>query len=163
MPESNDLSMCELRVLVKFRTEERLHVLDPNRQSGGERSVSTIAFLNALQGVTKTPFRIVDEINQGMDAVNERKIYNLLVASASEPTTPQCFLLTPKLLPSLPFNEMVTIINIMNGPHIERVRMQPFHGFHVSLWHGAREPAVRSGGEGEEGRKEWGHGTMVEA
>lgn len=27
-----------------------------------------------MQGVTQTPFRVVDEINQGMDPVNERKV-----------------------------------------------------------------------------------------
>lgn len=31
------------------------------------------------------------------------------------PGTPQCFLLTPKLLPGLPFNEAVTVLQIMNG------------------------------------------------
>lgn len=36
------------------------------RQSGGERSVSTMLYLVALTGVTVTPFRVVDEINQGM-------------------------------------------------------------------------------------------------
>jgi hypothetical protein len=28
-----------------------------------------------LQGVTTTPFRVVDEINQGMDSRNERKVW----------------------------------------------------------------------------------------
>ena len=36
------------------------------RQSGGEKSVSTMLYLVALTGVTVTPFRVVDEINQGM-------------------------------------------------------------------------------------------------
>jgi hypothetical protein len=45
-----------------------------HRQSGGERSVSTMLYLIALQEFTKCPFRVVDEINQGMDAVNERKV-----------------------------------------------------------------------------------------
>ena len=113
--------MCrfELQVRVRFRESEPLHILDPNRQSGGERSVSTIAFLIALQGVTKTPFRVVDEINQGMDSVNERKIYNLLLASASDPASPQCILVTPKLLADLPFNEFVTPIIIFVGPHLD--------------------------------------------
>lgn len=31
-------------------------------------------FLN-VQEVTFTPFRVVDEINQGMDPVNERKVF----------------------------------------------------------------------------------------
>lgn len=51
---------------VKFRDNEDLHVLNEQRQSGGERSVSTMLYLVALTGITVTPFRVVDEINQGM-------------------------------------------------------------------------------------------------
>ncbi len=36
--------------------------------------MSTILYLIALQDVTVTPFRVVDEINQGMDPINERKV-----------------------------------------------------------------------------------------
>ncbi len=70
------------------------------------------------QGVTVTPFRVIDEINQGMDPINERKVFTQLVESACRPDTPQCFLLTPKLLPGLQFSPNITILQIMNGPHI---------------------------------------------
>ncbi len=70
------------------------------------------------QGVTVTPFRVIDEINQGMDPINERKVFTQLVESACRPDTPQCFLLTPKLLPGLHFSPNITILQIMNGPHI---------------------------------------------
>lgn len=36
--------------------------------------------------------------------------------------TPQCFLLTPKLLPDLPFSKDVTVLQIMNGSHVEQAR-----------------------------------------
>lgn len=49
---------------MQFRDGESLNALSATRQSGGERSVSTILYLLALQGVTVTPFRVVDEINQ---------------------------------------------------------------------------------------------------
>jgi len=39
--------------------------LNKRVQSGGERSVSTIMLLMALQDMVKPPFRVVDEINQG--------------------------------------------------------------------------------------------------
>lgn len=39
-------------------------MLNAQRQSGGERSVSTILYLVALQDVAACPFRVVDEINQ---------------------------------------------------------------------------------------------------
>ena len=95
--------------------------LDSAYHSGGESSTSTILYLMALQGVTTSPFRVVDEINQGMDSINERSVFKLLVDAATEPDTPQCFLLTPKLLPDLPFSEKVTVLQIMNGVHIKEV------------------------------------------
>ncbi|KAK2077523.1 hypothetical protein QBZ16_004368 [Prototheca wickerhamii] len=119
--ENEDFERYAIEIRVKFRESQELQTLDAHRQSGGERSVATILYLIALQGVTVAPFRVVDEINQGMDPFNERKVYSLLVDAASRPGTPQCFLLTPKLLPNLPFNESVTILQIMNGAHISTV------------------------------------------
>lgn len=49
---------------MKFRSSEELQALSAHRQSGGERSVSTMLYLMALQEITKCPFRAVDEINQ---------------------------------------------------------------------------------------------------
>jgi hypothetical protein len=59
---------------------------------------------------------VVDEINQGMDPKNERKIFQQMVKSATAPGTPQCFLLTPKLLPQLDYSKEVTVLCIFNGP-----------------------------------------------
>lgn len=65
-------------VLIMLSSEsEPLSVLDNHRQSGGERAVSTIFYLMALQSLARAPFRLVDEINQGMDPRNERYVYNL--------------------------------------------------------------------------------------
>eukprot|EP00198_Chlamydomonas_reinhardtii_P001034 XP_001690369.1 structural maintenance of chromosomes protein 5A [Chlamydomonas reinhardtii] len=96
-------------IRVQYRAGEGLRALDRNHHSGGERSVATMLYLIALQGVTRTPFRVVDEINQGMDSRNERKVFNLLVESSSRPDTPQCFLLTPKLIANLQYNEHVRV------------------------------------------------------
>ena len=74
-----------------------------------------------LQDVTVCPFRVVDEINQGMDPINERKVFMQLVESACRPGTPQCFLLTPKLLPALPFTPAVQVLQIWNGSTIKKV------------------------------------------
>ena len=41
-------------------------------------------YLISLQNLTKCPFRVVDEINQGMDPKNERKVFKQMVDSASE-------------------------------------------------------------------------------
>lgn len=42
--------------------------------SGGEKSCATMVFILALQGISTAPFRVVDEINQGLDSDNEMKV-----------------------------------------------------------------------------------------
>jgi chromosome segregation ATPase len=110
-----------LEIRVKFRANEEMHLLDSHRQSGGERSVSTMLYMIALQGFTSAPFRVVDEINQGMDARNERKVFKRMVEAASVPGTPQCFVVTPKLLTQLTYSEDCTVMCIFNGPHVHQM------------------------------------------
>ena len=62
----------EVVMQVSFRVGGTLTDLSGQRHSGGERAVSTIMYLMALQELTSSPFRVVDEINQGMDERNER-------------------------------------------------------------------------------------------
>ena len=72
-----------LRTQVRFKEEQELRSLDKHTQSGGEKSVSTMLYLVSLQELTDFPFRVVDEINQGMDARNERKMFEQIVRGAS--------------------------------------------------------------------------------
>mmetsp|Transcript_45867 Transcript_45867/g.74839 ORF Transcript_45867/g.74839 Transcript_45867/m.74839 type:complete len:983 (-) Transcript_45867:11-2959(-) len=106
-----------VRLLVSFREGEEKNELNSHRQSGGEKSVSTMIYLISLQNLTNCPFRVVDEINQGMDARNERAIFHQLVSTACKPG-PQYFLITPKLLPDLEYTPAMTILLIYNGPYI---------------------------------------------
>ncbi|GLJ07233.1 hypothetical protein SUGI_0062420 [Cryptomeria japonica] len=115
-----DFDKYGILIKVKFRQTGQLQVLSAHHQSGGERSVSTILYLVSLQDLTNCPFRVVDEINQGMDPINERNMFQQLVRAASQPNTPQCFLLTPKLLPDLDYTDACSILNIMNGPWIDK-------------------------------------------
>ncbi|KAF0492709.1 P-loop containing nucleoside triphosphate hydrolase protein [Gigaspora margarita] len=110
-----DYDKWGIDILVKFRDNERLQALTGQRQSGGERSVSTIMYLMALQELSKTPFRVVDEINQGMDPRNERLVHSQMVQTACRPNTSQYFLITPKLLPDLQYHERMKILCIYNG------------------------------------------------
>lgn len=116
----NDFDSYGILIKVKFREGGQLQVLSAHHQSGGERSVSTILYLVSLQDLTNCPFRVVDEINQGMDPINERKMFQQLVRAASQLNTPQCFLLTPKLLSDLEYGEACTILTVMNGPWIDQ-------------------------------------------
>uniref|UniRef100_A0A8C5RV53 Structural maintenance of chromosomes protein 5 n=1 Tax=Laticauda laticaudata TaxID=8630 RepID=A0A8C5RV53_LATLA len=104
-----------IRIRVKFRSSTQLHELTPYHQSGGERSVSTMLYLMALQELNRCPFRVVDEINQGMDPVNERRVFDVVVETACKKSTSQYFFITPKLLQNLSYGEKMTVLLVYNG------------------------------------------------
>jgi len=111
----NDFDKYGIDIYVKFRENVAMSKLDPFTQSGGERSVSTALYMLALQHLTKVPFRCVDEINQGMDAKNERRVFDMLIETAVRRNSAQYFLLTPKLLPNLNYDRGVTVLIVYNG------------------------------------------------
>lgn len=100
------------------RKGEDLQILDAHRQSGGERSVSTIFYLMALQSMARSPFRVVDEINQGMDPRNERMVHERMVEIACKEHTSQYFLITPKLLTGLRYDKRMKVLCIASGEHM---------------------------------------------
>ncbi|GAM89648.1 hypothetical protein ANO11243_076870 [Dothideomycetidae sp. 11243] len=113
-----DFADWAIWIKVKFRENEQLSVLDSHRQSGGERAVSTIFYLMALQSLARAPFRVVDEINQGMDPRNERLVHSRMVSIACEENTSQYFLITPKLLPNLEYHPNMKIQCIASGEYL---------------------------------------------
>ncbi|KAJ3032828.1 Structural maintenance of chromosomes protein 5 [Rhizophlyctis rosea] len=115
-PDESDYAKWGIDILVKFRDNEKLNALDGHRQSGGERAVSTILYLMSLQSLSSTPFRVVDEINQGMDPRNERMVHGEMVRAACTAGTSQYFLITPKLLPDLQYHERMRVLCVYNGP-----------------------------------------------
>lgn len=122
--EGNDFENWEIRIMVKFRAGEQFSQLDSQRQSGGERAVSTIFYLMALQRMNRAPFRVVDEINQGMDPRNERKVHELMVdmACGARGDTSQYFLVTPKLLEGLKYAPGMTVHCIASGEFMPRLK-----------------------------------------
>ncbi|XP_054439010.1 structural maintenance of chromosomes protein 5 isoform X2 [Pteronotus mesoamericanus] len=113
-----DYDKYGIRIRVKFRSSTQLQELTPHHQSGGERSVSTMLYLMALQELNRCPFRVVDEINQGMDPINERRVFEMVVNTACKENTSQYFFITPKLLQNLPYSEKMTVLFVYNGPHM---------------------------------------------
>lgn len=122
-----DFANWAIHISVKFRDNEPLSLLDSHRQSGGERAVSTIFYLMALQSLSKSPFRVVDEINQGMDPRNERMVHGRMVdiAAANEQAVAngnasgsQYFLITPKLLSGLKYERGMTVLCIVSGENM---------------------------------------------
>jgi len=118
LEQKEDFAEWAIEIFVKFRDNEPVCRLDSHVQSGGERSVATMLYLLSLQDLTDSPFRLVDEINQGMDPTNERMIFQQIVKTACKEGLPQYFLITPKLLTDLKYSEDVTILCIFNGPGI---------------------------------------------
>lgn len=111
-------SEWKLEIMVKFRDNATLKRLDSHTQSGGERAVSTVLYMIALQEFTTAPFRVVDEINQGMDTRNERIVHKAMVENACAENTSQYFLITPKLLTGLYYHEKMKIHCVMAGAWI---------------------------------------------
>ena len=103
---------------MQHRENETLQQLNQHRQSGGERAVSTIFYLMALQSMAQAPFRVVDEINQGMDPRNERMVHERMVEIACREHTSQYFLITPKLLTGLRYDPRMRVLCIASGEHV---------------------------------------------
>ncbi|CAE6432177.1 unnamed protein product [Rhizoctonia solani] len=111
----DDYANWAIDILVKFRETEKLQILDAHRQSGGERSLSTIMYLLSLTEYARVPFSLVDEINQGMDASAERDVHNQLVEVTCNTDCGQYFLITPKLLTGLHYHERMKVLCVNNG------------------------------------------------
>ena len=102
----------------------------------------------SLQSLTPSPFRVVDEINQGMDPRNERLVHKRMVDIAcgiSHETSPsenpeddndadgegerrrggsQYFLITPKLLHDLSYGRGMQVMCIASGEYMPEDRMR---------------------------------------
>ena len=78
----------------------------------------------ALQSLARAPFRVVDEINQGMDPRNERLVHARMVdiacGSSAEngSQTSQYFLITPKLLNGLKYHPRMKVHCIASGEYM---------------------------------------------
>ncbi|KAK7756589.1 Structural maintenance of chromosomes protein 5 [Diatrype stigma] len=116
--KDEDFEQWAIEIKVKFRENETLQQLNQHRQSGGERAVSTIFYLMALQSMAQAPFRVVDEINQGMDPRNERMVHERMVEIACREHTSQYFLITPKLLTGLRYDPRMRVLCIASGEHV---------------------------------------------
>ncbi|KAI9804909.1 MAG: Structural maintenance of chromosomes protein 5 [Piccolia ochrophora] len=116
--KDEDFDQWSIEIQVKFRENENLSILDSHRQSGGERAVSTIFYLMSLQSLARAPFRVVDEINQGMDPRNERMVHERMVDIACKEHTSQYFLITPKLLEGLKYHPRMRVHCIASGEYM---------------------------------------------
>ncbi|KAF4323220.1 hypothetical protein BBO99_00003042 [Phytophthora kernoviae] len=100
--EDPDVSKWGIQRRAQFRKNTKLSTMTAEEQSGGS--------------LTKCPFRVVDEINQGMDVYNERKVFHRITKSSCGSKLPQYFLITPKLITGLKYHRDTKVMIILNGP-----------------------------------------------
>ena len=162
-----DFEKWAINISVKFRENEPLTLLDSHRQSGGERAVSTIFYLMALQTLSKAPFRVVDEINQGMDPRNERMMHGRMVDVATNEGGSQYFLITPKLLNGLEYKRGMVVHCIVSGENVPGSTIESRDGGVVdtpkmdlrAFAAKAREVGLGSGGSGRRADSGIGFGS----
>ncbi|KAK3872569.1 hypothetical protein Pcinc_022353 [Petrolisthes cinctipes] len=116
VPEDpNTFSNYGISIKVSFRDHQCLKELTAQHQSGGERAMATALYLVTLQSLTPVSFRCVDEINQGMDPINERQLLKMLMDTESNENASQCFFVTPKLLPDMEYTKTVNTMVVYNS------------------------------------------------
>jgi chromosome segregation protein len=89
-----DIRSAALEIYVGFKGAE-LTLLNSHTQSGGERTVSTMAFLLSLQKYMMSPFRAIDEFDVHMDPLYREKILKMLLSIAYEDPNTQYIIITP--------------------------------------------------------------------
>lgn len=98
--------------------------------------MTTILYLMSLMEQARSPFSLVDEINQGMDARAERLVHNQLVDVTCNSDVGQYFLITPKLLPNLEYHTRMKVLCVYNG---EWLPQEADEGNLIELIHGFLE------------------------
>ncbi|WVF69320.1 hypothetical protein IAT40_004096 [Kwoniella sp. CBS 6097] len=119
-----DFAAWGIEILVSYRDGDSLAILTGSHQSGGERSLATVTYLMSLSEMSRTPFSLVDEINQGMDQRAERAVHNQLVEVTCDADAGQYFLITPKLLTGLTYHPKMKVLIINNGTYLPDSRDQ---------------------------------------
>jgi hypothetical protein len=144
--QHTDFSKWSLALSLSFRRDAPPVVMSAHSHSGGEKALATMTFMLATQQSSQSSFRLVDEMNQGLDAENERRLFRLILRINEEeakkawsglqalekkpldsvdateakdiPRSHQIFILSPKLLPRLEYNSLVRVHVIFNGAFV---------------------------------------------
>lgn len=109
-----DLETAGLELLVSFRGGMP-SVLDAYTQSGGERTVSIMAFLLSLQQHIMSPFRAVDEFDVHMDPRNREAIFKVLVSTIKESKDVQYLMITPSQIAVTEHDVHVIVVQNVQG------------------------------------------------
>lgn len=115
--DAERLSEVTLQVLVSYRDDVELRPISASANSGGEKMCCTMLFCFSLllEEERMPPFVFVDELNQGLDVMNEMKIMTMMFEDAERESAPQSFVITPKMLMNMPFHGRTKSHIIFNG------------------------------------------------
>lgn len=111
-----DVRNVGLDVEVGFAGKE-LTSISTLSQSGGEKSLSTMSFLLALQRQIKSPFRAVDEYDVHLDPMNKDLVTRLLKSAVRRDGAKQYIAITPSQIPrqDLEGAENVVVVQSVEG------------------------------------------------
>lgn len=127
-PDALAVGTWGIDIFVAFRPGDPPARLSRMRQSGGERAVTTAVYLLSLQNLAQAPFRVLDEINQGMDEKNERTTMGFFVnlscnIPADSHDRQQYFLVTPKIISNIPHHRNMNTVMIFGGEIADAKRL----------------------------------------
>jgi chromosome segregation ATPase len=114
LTDLEDLETAGLELLVGFRGGAP-SVLDAYTQSGGERTVSIMAFLLSLQQYIMSPFRAVDEFDVHMDPRNREAIFKAIVSTIRESKGVQYLMITPSQIAITEHDAHVIVVQSVQG------------------------------------------------
>ncbi len=95
--EGADVDDAGIELYVGFRGGAPT-TLDPFTQSGGERSVSLVAFILSLQGRIVSPLRAMDEFDIHMDPKNREAMFKMILSQLRQKEASQYIVITPSIL-----------------------------------------------------------------
>jgi chromosome segregation protein len=113
-----DINNASLEIKVGFR-ENIARVLDSYSQSGGERTLATLAFLLSLQKYMKSSIRAIDEFDTHMDPLNKERATKLITSIVQNDPNLQYIIITPD--PLLEFFNECNIIIVTKQQGISKV------------------------------------------
>jgi chromosome segregation protein len=114
LTDLEDLETAGLELLVGFRGGAP-SVLNAYTQSGGERTVSIMAFLLSLQQYIMSPFRAVDEFDVHMDPRNREAIFKAIVSTIRESKGVQYLMITPSQIAITEHDAHVIVVQSVQG------------------------------------------------
>jgi len=114
----DDIENAGLHIMVGFKGSEPVE-LNYFTQSGGERSVSVISFLLALQSFIPSPIRAIDEFDVHMDPLNRDAFFKMLSEEAyANPGV--CYLsITPgRIVSGIKWSSALVVQNVYGSSNV---------------------------------------------